>query len=264
LSAWWLVFGLRTLQRLNEFVQHAEFEKNRSMLLMEGSVLIVFLILGGWALVWLTLREQRRFAEAKLFFSTFSHDLKTTVSRLILQTEKNLEVPSRPLSPQETLQNLRSLELQLENSLYFAQHSDRDVVYQEIEFKDLLSRLHMTWPDLKMNFKGTSRIFSDAQAFESILKNLISNSVSHGGADEIEIQMSETDSHSVLEYRDNGQLRETPPSDLGQNVFVSNRGTGLGLYLIRSWVDRLGGRLNMNLEPQKPFSARIEIPRRTR
>ena len=88
LAIWWMIFSLGLIQKFHEQNPQSDFQQQKTMMMTEGSVLILFLLLGGMALIYYALREQKRLSEVKLFFSTFSHDLKTSITRLVLQGER--------------------------------------------------------------------------------------------------------------------------------------------------------------------------------
>src|SRR5205085_12216550 len=88
-ASWWLVFGLRQLDRLNQLGARypSEIQQYYRMLLSEGGVLIALLIGGGIALFSYALRERRRHRQVEEFFAAFTHDSKTALASLRLQAE---------------------------------------------------------------------------------------------------------------------------------------------------------------------------------
>ncbi|MFZ4405548.1 MAG: sensor histidine kinase, partial [Pseudobdellovibrionaceae bacterium] len=78
LVTWWWIYGLHQVS----IYYPTDFQKKYSMLLWEGFFLLVTLFAGGAALIFFTWQDQRRHEKLKLFFSTFTHDLKTSISRL--------------------------------------------------------------------------------------------------------------------------------------------------------------------------------------
>jgi len=241
LSLWWLIFSLRTIQKLNEYVRDEYLIRQQNMMIMEGLVLILFLIIGGSALIYFALREKSRFDEVKHFFSTFSHDLKTSISRLVLQTENLAQSDKNSDSLKDIQKNLISLEMQLENSLHFAQHDSRQLTLQPVDIKPVIGRLHTQWPDLKITLQGQGKFVGDTAAVESIFKNLVSNASLHGGADEIQIAVKKNGERVEIRFTDNGQPVSVDVEQLGRRLHPSQKGTGIGLFLVHQWVSRLGG-----------------------
>src|SRR2546421_11092495 len=89
LAAWWLIFGLRQLDLINQSNLEGAVQLHRhyQMLLWEGGILIVSLIGGGVALFYYARREQRRHAQVEEFFAAFTHDAKIALASLRLQAE---------------------------------------------------------------------------------------------------------------------------------------------------------------------------------
>lgn len=245
LSIWWMIFSLRKVHQLAQYVEDEKLINEQHMLLAEGGVLVGSLLVGGLALIYYALRERRHLEEVKLFFSTFNHDVKTSLARLALQGER-LTAGNDPKF-KNFHKSLLDLERQLENSLHISQSENRELCYEKINLSHLLSRLHNMWSDIKFNLKGPNEIISDQTAIESILKNLISNSVTHGKADEILIQISKQDGRVHLIYSDNGKAEIAANLlEMGQKLQPSQKGTGLGLYLVNQWVKRLKGELQFS------------------
>jgi signal transduction histidine kinase len=57
------------------------------MVVSEGVFFFVAVLLGGGSLIYLLAKDQARHLQLKNFFNLFSHDLKTSISRLRLQSE---------------------------------------------------------------------------------------------------------------------------------------------------------------------------------
>ncbi|HKR60579.1 MAG TPA: histidine kinase dimerization/phospho-acceptor domain-containing protein, partial [Pyrinomonadaceae bacterium] len=123
LAAWWLIFGLRQLDRLKQVQLEGatEFQDHYQMLIWEGGVLIVLLIGAGAALFYYARRERKRHAQVEEFFAAFTHDAKTALASLRLQAESLREDlspdTSNPLLDRLISDTVR-LHLQLENSLF--------------------------------------------------------------------------------------------------------------------------------------------------
>jgi len=125
LAIWWLIFGLGQARRLREVGGPAVDSAGQieRMLLSEGVFFLLLLVTGGVLLLVAIHRESARRATVEAFFMAFTHDLKTALASLQLQTESLQEdLPEAAENP--NLQRLKKdavrLQLQLENSLYYA------------------------------------------------------------------------------------------------------------------------------------------------
>jgi hypothetical protein len=257
LTTWWLIFSLRLISQLSSFTGNSGTSQHQKMLVMEGGTLIVLLIVGGVALVYFALKEKQRFEEVRHFFSSFSHDLKTSISRLVLQGELIFQKEKESEASRNFQKNLLALEMQLENSLHLAQQGSRQLTLQKMDLKSTLSRIHGIWPELKVSLQGPGWIVADAVAVESIIKNLVSNSVLHGGADEIFITLSEQNKKILMTYSDNGRVLEADLQSLGKRPRSSGKSTGIGLYIVRQWAQLLNSDLEFSKTDRGSLQARM-------
>src|SRR4030095_16940237 len=122
LAVWWLIFGLRQLDLINQLNLENATQLNRhyQMLMWEGGILIASLIGGGLALFYYARREQKRHAQVEEFFAAFTHDAKTALASLRLQAESLREDFADTPNPllDRLLRDTLRLQLQLENSLF--------------------------------------------------------------------------------------------------------------------------------------------------
>src|SRR6267378_7350644 len=151
LAGWWLVFGLRQLDLINQSNLEGAAQLNRhyQMLMWEGGILIVSLIGGGLALFYYARREQKRHAQVEEFFAAFTHDAKTALASLRLQAESLREdfdnAEHTPLLDRLLSDTLR-LQLQLENSLFLVNLTRGAFFLEPISLSDRIDTLRHHWP----------------------------------------------------------------------------------------------------------------------
>src|SRR5438067_8976410 len=190
LAGWWLVFGLRQLDLINQSNLEGAVQLHRhyQMLLWEGGILIVSLIGGGLALFYYARREQKRHAQVEEFFAAFTHDAKTSLASLRLQAESLREdfseAENNPLFDRLLSDTLR-LQLQLENSLFLVNLPRGNFFFEPIKLTDRIDALSQHWPGLSINVTGDAMVLADARALESVLTNLIQNYVVYGIATQV-------------------------------------------------------------------------------
>src|SRR5881227_531909 len=188
LAGWWLVFGLRQLNLINQSNLEGAVQLHRhyQMLLWEGSILIVSLIGGGMALFYYARREQKRHAQVEEFFAAFTHDAKTALASLRLQAEslkEDLGANPNPLLDR-MLQDTLRLQLQLENSLFLVNLPTGRLLNEPVRIGQIVDALRYHWPNVAILQKGDGVVSGDSRALESVLTNLVHNAVTHGDASE--------------------------------------------------------------------------------
>src|SRR5437870_6723106 len=198
LAGWWLVFGLRQLDLINQsnLENAVQLHRHYQMLLWEGGILIISLIGGGLALFYYARREQKRHAQVEEFFAAFTHDAKTALASLRLQAE-SLREDFADAEPSPLLDRLLSdtlrLQLQLENSLFLVNLTRGAFFLEPISLSDRIDTLRHHWPGLLITQSGDGVIMADARALESVLTNLVQNSVTHGQATEVKVSVKRSD-----------------------------------------------------------------------
>ena len=268
LTAWWLIFGLRQLDLINQSNLENAVQLNRhyQMLLWEGGILIASLIGGGLALFYYARREQKRHAQVEEFFAAFTHDAKTALASLRLQAE-SLQEDYANSGPNPLLDRLLSdtlrLQLQLENSLFLVNLTRGKFFLESITLSSCINKLMRHWPDLTIRQSGDAVVIADARALESVLTNLIQNSVTHGHATEIEIKVDGgRQGRAAIRIADNGRGFSGEFNQLGK-LFVRHgrgSGSGVGLYIVRQLIDRMSGAIAFESRAKSGFVAQFDLP----
>src|SRR5207248_4342697 len=267
LAAWWLIFGLRQLDLINQSNLEGAVQLHRhyQMLLWEGGILIVSLIGGGLALFYYARREQKRHAQVEEFFAAFTHDAKTALASLRLQAESLREDfagdKSNPLLERLLSDTLR-LQLQLENSLFLVNLPRGKFFPQPIRLGDRIEALRMNWPDVNISLTGDAEVMDDARALESVMTNLVQNSVIHGHANEVNINVRRRDGRVSVTMIDNGQGFRGDLSQLGK-LFVRHArssGSGVGLYIVQQLAKAMNGTIQFCSGEEGGFVAELDLP----
>ncbi len=248
MAAWWLIFGLHQIERLHQFMPQMSENLNsqRQMLIWEGLAWIVLLIVGGIWLLSLIFREKQRHTKVREFFAVFNHELKTSLSSLRLQAECLQEelAGQSPKYLDRLVQDSMRLQLQLENSLMMSGEGQLKAVTTKLNLISLLKKLEARWPQIRFKILFDSAVVvGDEKLLESVLSNIVHNSVQHGKASEIEFNKSEEHGNCVLTFVDNGKGYCGNVKNLGilfQRA-TSTSGTGIGLYIVKVLLKTMGG-----------------------
>lgn len=285
LATWWLIFGLNQLEEIRQagksgtLLTENSLERQHRMLLSEGGVLIALLIVGGVALLYNIRVESRRARQIEEFFASFTHDLKTSLASLRIQTESlrdDLESTGdhfSQTSQSKLLARIMSdagrLETQLENALFLAEADKSSMLLEAVSVKELISSLSHLWPRLAINVHGDVSVLADRRALESIVRNIAQNSSRHGQASKLDVKFRADDGMAIVRFEDDGRGFTGNVKRLGE-IFSRQTGlsgSGIGLYLVARLVERLGGRAKVETStegPSRGFAVELELPKAPR
>ncbi|WP_415064159.1 sensor histidine kinase [Bdellovibrio sp.] len=254
LVTWWWVF---LLMRLNQSESHRMFA-------WEGSILLATIFLGGVALVLFSYRDQKRHQRLRFFFSTFSHDLKTSIARLRLQAEvleEDLHGNTHPVM-KRLIDDIQRLDLQLENSLLLANLESGQLLKEDISLSDLLSSLRNEFSELSLELEREAILRGDRRAFLSVFKNLLQNSVLHGKASSVRLKVKSLDTnHIEVLLQDDGLGFKGDISKLGSELLMSQdaRSNGIGLLITRSLLEKMKGDIQFESKENEGFQSRLKL-----
>lgn len=259
---WWWSLGISELQSV------VSNQAKYRMLMWEGGFFLFAILTGGGFLIFLLLKDFARQKQLKMFFSTFSHDLKTSIARLRLQAdvlrEDNLFAKNNTL--EMLARDIDQLDLQLENSLILSQGSQRLLFEERLPLSQFIESLRPNWEQLEISLECEALIRGDRRALRSLFRNLIQNAVIHGGATKVTISSKEEGRPGSgklrITVKDNGRGFSGDPARLGRSALPSqeNVGNGIGLYLCKSLLGLQKGELLFESVPAQGFVVHIIIP----
>lgn len=160
------------------------------------------------------------------------------------------------------------------NSILELKHKDVGQPH-EVDIKDIVEKVQKGLSDnfLQANTELTLRLDSQCihaivPYLESIIYNLVSNSIKYRSEDRklnISISSYEENSTVVLEISDNGigvDLTKFGGKIFGlyQRFHDHIGGKGLGLYLVKTHVEALGGNIEMESEVNSGTKFKISLP----
>lgn len=218
--------------------------------------------------------------ELRQFSYTVSHNLRGPVARLLGLTD----LMSKPLTQferdeiavmiqksghelDEVLRDL-SLIIDIRNDLY--------QVREKISFKEEWQKTFAMLQDqirpeytIDVDFEGARFVFSLRAMIQSILYNLISNAIKYRDPERnLRVLVKTTtlpDNNIVLRVSDNGLGFDI--ENQRENLFKLYRrfhthvdGKGLGLYLVKTQVDTLGGEIEVESEINRGTTFTITLP----
>mgnify|MGYP000931445208 CR=1 FL=1 len=252
---WWWRLGLAELSDLTKY----------RMLMYEGVFFLVAILGGGTALIFMLIKDSQRQQQIKAFFSTFSHDLKTSISRLrlqvdILREDKQLATNSSLI---RLVKDINFLDLQLENSLILSQTEQRLYIEENLPLTKIIESLRGEWENIDISLDREVFIKADYRSLLSVFRNLFQNAVIHGMAEKISIQVKQDSRHRLrITVQDNGVGYKGELSKLGRMQLPKGegQGNGIGLYLCRSLLRRQNGDLIFENQSGEGFTVQVLIP----
>jgi signal transduction histidine kinase len=281
LGGWWATIVLRQARRVADLSLAAgvpqaealdELARMQRMLLWESGTFLLLLLTLSFALAWYYRRDMQRARGTQAFFAALTHELRTPLTSVRLQSEAiaagepTQELIDRLLVDTHRLESQidKTLELaRIEGGGALAEQAIRLDPWLERVLNGVVSsegegaRLEVTLqPDLPP-------VRGDTAAIQLILRNLVENSLRHGDRDPIRIgiHVQRSGSGVTLHYRDDGRGFEGDPSQLGR-LFQrggASRGTGVGLYLVRVLMERMGGSVEFAHAADGGFAATLRF-----
>ncbi|MDO9576385.1 MAG: PAS domain S-box protein [Candidatus Cloacimonadales bacterium] len=120
---------------------------------------------------------------------------------------------------------------------------DSNTGLDEVEISDLMNNLIVEYPKIKFNIEGKGKVFAD-DALYSVFNNLITNSIKHGEASQIDIIISSENDTYKIKFMDNGK---GIPDKIKDRIFDEgfsygkSSHTGIGLHIVKKTIEQYGG-----------------------
>ncbi|MDR6846130.1 PAS domain-containing protein [Flavobacterium granuli] len=131
-------------------------------------------------------------------------------------------------------------------------------------FKNILSQIHIQLenikPQLNISYGNISKIHTNKAYFESIFINLLTNSLKYRSKDRdliIDITITKEENNTIIiRYKDNGigidlERNKNKIFGLYQRFHDYPDSKGLGLFLVKSQIETMGGTISIQSEIEK-------------
>jgi signal transduction histidine kinase len=281
LGGWWVTYFVRQARLVAELQQLVgrsdvqivnQWARTRLMLVGESSVFLVLLLLVSGLLAWFYLRESRRARAMQAFFAAVTHELRTPLTSIRLQAEAIAEGDQRVELARRLLEDSSRLESQIDKTLELARiEGGGPLAEQSVPLHGWLERTLAHLADsqgarLLLSVQvpqGLPPVLVDAAALQMVLRNLVENSVRHAGREQVRVQVAARalEHQVVLEFHDDGAGTAAPARELGR-LFgrgSGSAGSGVGLYLVRALIERMGGSVEFRSTPGQGFVAELRL-----
>jgi PAS domain S-box-containing protein len=145
----------------------------------------------------------------------------------------------------------------------------------KIDFNALTDRVFQLYKNnpetsevtLKKDIRVKKEFYSNEAAIHSIIYNLVNNAVSYRSSNQpfVAVTIQDTDSNILISVKDNGAGIAPEFQEQIFNMFFKannkSKGSGLGLYIVKTIVEKLGGVIELQSEVRKGTEFRIRLPR---
>jgi len=286
LGSWWGRLVLRQAGRIEELqiaagqtaaAAHLQWERTHHMVYWESSSFFALILLSATFIFWVYWRDMRRARSIQAFFASVTHELRTPLTSIRLQAESIAESFSESSSERalvgRLMEDTMRLESQVERTLELARVEGGGPVFiQSVQLKPWLERMVQSWRDayagrleIRMSEIEDVTIEADPTCLQTILKNLLENSLRHSKKEKTGVLLSIAllPGRVQLNYQDDGRGFEGNTLKLGQLFYrgSSSQGTGVGLYLIRTLMRKMGGKADFSQARTSGFQVKLDFAR---
>ncbi|MBL9127731.1 MAG: HAMP domain-containing histidine kinase [Verrucomicrobiales bacterium] len=230
--------------------------RTQRMILWEGSTFFAALLVSLAMVGHLYWRDMRRARSLQAFFASVTHELRTPLAGIRLQAESLADLDHRDPNVRTLLERLLDdttrLETQVDRALELARvEGGGPVLTRPLDLEQAVAQVLRHWkPPLQRavapeNSVRDARVLADPAAVQIILRNLLDNCAWHAEGDPLRVEVSSRAASGsvVLTVRDHGKAPAAPvhaPGTLFEKG-PKSRGAGVGLYLVRVLMQRMGG-----------------------
>ena len=269
----WIYWFLGRHQQLRELAERYQTEllpqKTDWLILTEGILLLVAILVGIYVIFLYWRRQASLYRAQHNFIAQVSHELKSPLASLQLHLET---IEMRQPTPEQLqhfvtlMQNDTERLNNLISNLLLAsklEHRGSSLNFETDDFsaavEDWLQEKRSAFPEsgkLDWQIEPGLRVRFDPEAMESVLRNLIENAILYAdGPPQVRVELKQDGGFAQLSIADRG--RGIDPR-LHKKVFrmfyrvriagKSIRGSGLGLFIVRSILRRHKGKVWLRSE----------------
>ncbi len=269
-------------------IEYRTIRKDQQVIWVEvtGTNLLLEPNVGAVVVNFRDVTKEKQIDQAKTeFVSLASHQLRTPLTTVKWYAEMLLGNQIGSLTPKQKeylneVYGSNQRMINLVNDLLDVSRIDMGTFFAEseqIDLKELVENILKDYKpqisskklEINKTFDGSSKIKIDSRMCRIILQNLLSNAIKYtlaGG--KIDLKLNTSSNNLSIKITDNGM---GIPADAQGKIFtkffraanvkeVDTRGTGLGLYLVKSLVEKAGGKLEFRSKENQGTTFEITVP----
>ena len=276
LTIGWIVVNIASFQATNRGVYVA--------ILAVGTIFLVLVLVGVVLYLLLAIKAINLNQRQSNFIDSVTHELKSPIAslKLYLQTLDRHKISDEQRSDfhRFMLEDLQRLDHMIDHMLDAARLDQKpdDFDLEDVDLSEVLTRCarlvtqhYRRSEDIVRLELQPAMVTGRAVDVEILFRNLIDNAVKYSGEEprvEIEARLTSRDT-VVVRVKDNGpgiplQYRRKIFSRffrVGDELERSQKGTGLGLFIVRTLVRRMRGKVSVRGRQSQPGTIfEVELP----
>jgi two-component system, OmpR family, osmolarity sensor histidine kinase EnvZ len=206
-----------------------------------------------------------------LMLAGISHDLRTPLARLRLETEMSV---ADPTAREHMAADIDQVNAIIDKFLDYARAEN--LVPERVSLNTAVDQAVKALAGarelrVKVNIPPLTAVYGDAVELQRVFANLLENAMRYGrGADgiaDVEIAAKAQAPWILVKVKDHGKgvdpallPRLTQPFFRGDSARTAATGSGLGLAIVNKTVSRMGGRLTLANSSSGGLAAHIKLP----
>lgn len=282
----WVIWFLGRHNELRKLVEQYRPERVPPHIdwpvLTAGIVMLALVLVGLYVIFIYWKRQSRLYAEQKTFISQITHELKSPLASIQLHLE-TIRLRRPPAEMMERFVDTMLADTERLNNLIsnflMAAKLEQRTRENRLSRIDLSSFVRNCVDDFRKNLQDDSplsveiepEIYAeiDAEEIQMAIRNLLENAFLYSAAaPEVRVTLCHSGKNCILTVRDNGRGIDRKEMDNIFRMFYRVRlsgetikGTGLGLYIVKSVVRRHNGKVSVASDgPGKGTVFTITLP----
>ncbi len=252
-----------------------EIKNIKSIVFKDLWMLILCCILILAAVLWIfimTIRnlilQQKQVEVLHTVVDNIAHEFKTPIATLKIASKalkKDWNQANLPLVERQIIR-LENLMQQLHKN---ESNSSKIEKILHNDWNDFVEDLKFSHPEIEFYFdnNSSSGLSFNKTDMETIIKNLCENSIKYG-AKNVEIHLDSIPDHLEIKISDNGKgIAKTEQKNIFEKFYRiqsdnihNTKGLGLGLFLVKSLVEKYNGKIDLSSEINIGTTFKITLP----